>query len=851
MNSSDLSWLHVSDFHMGMDGFGQRNIFSRIISEVCDRKKSVRPPDFVFISGDVANTGQLEEFAAFNTDFVAPLVTLLGDEYLERVFLVPGNHDVDRTKGRAVRRYDVLTEVPNLLDPTAEGLAERAALLTRFKSFDEFNWTLENTRWVGSPDGFFAKRFAISGLDVGILCINTAWFCGSTGEQLRLTPGRAMIEKGIEALQDCNPLFVVGHHPFEWWVPADSKLMRSLLSKQGAIYLCGHLHKSEHFSVSSGPAPVISLQAGCGFIARNDEQWATRIIWGGFNAASKTLLAQPKKWIPDHSQWAIDSDAIPDNLRVANADYWAIPTVYSQISSPETPAAKHSKDRDVTPPDGWVALDEKFVKERAKEQSDERMLQYFDGSVPTWDDIFADRIPERAIVAELVTALTEGFATDHPQVTLMLGAGGEGKSTAFFQVLRALLLKGDYKILWRSNPEQRLLPDFARSLANRDETWLFASDEADTLIGDVYSTLRALPQNHKIHFFLTCRDTDWIESDGAGYAWAQLATFIQRNIKGLTQNDAEKIVAAWTRYGIRGLGRLAGLESHEAVQKLLDAATLEASTPDGAFLGAMLRVRIGMALRDHVAALLGRLESREIQGIPGKTLLDAFAYIAVPHACNLLFLSKSVLAKALGLDETRIRRRILGPLGEEAAASAYGQSILTRHRAIAEVAVDIMSTRFHFDAEDILIELVRAAIQSGVEGGLVPHLRDWRYLSTRMFDQGNQALGVNLATAALESDPGNSFLAVKLSQLYREAGQPDQSVSVFRNSIQKAQGNRAFFTEWGTCEGHIGNDAASVWLKALSIADGTEMRPPTSKIYISDLLGLRLASGSCMSATRI
>jgi hypothetical protein len=110
-----------------------------------------------------------------------------------------------------------------------------------------------------------------------------------------------------------------------------------------------------------------------------------------------------------------------------------------------------------------------------------------------------------------------------------------------------------------------------------------------------------------------------------------------------------------------------------------------------------------------------------------------------------------------------------------------------------------------------------------------------------MFDQGNHALGVKLAAAALDADPTNSFLAVKLSQLYRVAGQAEQSANVFRHSIQRAQGNRAFFTEWATCEGFLGNSAASVWLIALSLADGTEMRPPDIKDTYLGLAGAAIS----------
>ena len=556
MPPSDVSWLHISDFHVGMDDFAQRNIFKYILAEVHDRKREGHIPDFVFISGDLANKGRREEFQLLNEEFVTPLVVLLGDEYLERVFIVPGNHDVDREQARAVRRYDVLEEVPTFLDPTKDGLAERAGLLARFKAFDEHPWTLENTRWVTSKNGHLTKRFAISGLDVGILCINTAWFCGAKGEQRRLSPGRAMVEAGIESITGCKPLFVVGHHPFEWLVSADHTLMRSLLGKQGAIYLCGHLHKSEQSSTSSGATPVTTLQAGCAFVARNDEKWATRIIWGGFDGATQNVLAQPKKWIPDHHEWVVDTDAISEDLRVSGSDHWAIPTAFAQrgASSQGRSAARETKEREITPPEGWVLLDEKFLKERAPDQPDERILQYFDGSVPTWDDIFSGRIPERAIVQELVSTVTEGFQTA-PQFTLVLGPGGEGKSTVFYQVLRKLLIKGDCKIIWRSNPERHLYPEFVKGLPNSNTTWLIASDEADTMVRDIYNILRALPPKHNIHFFVTCRDTDWIESDGDAYAWQQLvSSFVERNLRGLARQDADKIVAAWSRYGARGLG---------------------------------------------------------------------------------------------------------------------------------------------------------------------------------------------------------------------------------------------------------------------------------------------------------
>jgi hypothetical protein len=795
MEFGDLTWLHLSDFHVGKDDYAQRQAFRHIIDEVISVSTS-RKPDLVFITGDLANRGREEEFATFDSDFLIPLVTELGDEYFQRTFIIPGNHDVDRNQAKAVRRYDMLEEIPTFLDPTDEGRQERLALLERFRHFDQYRWYLENCGWVFSAEGFLAKRLSLRDSNVGVLCINTAWFCGGSNDQFKLTPGLEMVEQGLSRLKGSSPIFVLGHHPLDWLTPADSKRMRGLLSKAGAIYLHGHLHKSEHASQSFDASPLVALQAGCAFFARNDEKWMNRLLWAGYDAASGNIFVRPKKWVADRHEWALDADALPESLRAQGKDFWIIPTLHM---SPST-GMVHVRtighpEVDPIAPDGWVPLDATFLAERQHDVPDNRMLQYFDGSVPRWEDILSGRIPVRKIVNELVEAITQGILAERPQFTLLLGAGGEGKSTAFFQALNILAGNHQAKILWRSNPEKGLPISFLNSVAQSKTPWLFASDEGDSLAEDTYKALKALHGRSNIHFFLTSRDTDWIEAGGTKYLWREVCNYVDRGLKGLDEVDAHAIVAAWSRLGKAGLGNLSDLDFEEAVNRLMDAARIEATTSEGAFLGAMLRVRLGLALKDHVFQLMTRLETREIKGYPGKTLLDAFAYIAIPHASNLLFLSKAVLAGAIGIDETNVRRRILGPLGEEAAAAAFGPFILTRHRAIAEAATEILAKEFSWDSEEVLVDLVIAAITAGLESAFVPHLKDWRFLSTRIFEQGNQELGVRLAAAAVSTDPKNSFLAVKLAQLYREAGQPELSVEVFRNSIHKARGNRGFFTE--------------------------------------------------------
>lgn len=820
-----LSWLHLSDFHTGKDDYAQRKNFAHILNHIQDTISHWKPPDFVFITGDLANSGKKHEFSQFNDEFILPLTTLLGADYFSKIFIVPGNHDVDISRARAVRRFDVLNEVPTFLDPTKNGLTERSPLLPRFEAFDEHDWMLETAKWVCSEKGYLAKKFVINNLTIGVLCINTAWFSGGTDDdRIRLTPGCNMVEEGLDQLKGCQPLFVVGHHPLDWLVGPDAQRIRTLVSKNKAIYLHGHLHKTDHITSYSGFLPFISFQAGCSFSTRSDDIWMPRLLWSRLGNNTEEIFVEPKKLVAAFDNWTLDTDAFPEELRQRGTDLWRFE--FPHIHRNPEHGAPAIEAADATP-EGWTYIDTKFFSERTVTFSEEKVIQYFDGRLPVWEDILTERIPKRTIVTDLFTTIVEGIENRDTQLTLLLGAGGEGKSTAFLQTIRELVKQEKIKrVLWRSNPERPLPVEYVRNLAKDAEPMLVASDEADILVSDVHACVRSLPKMDNIHFLFACRDTDWIQAGGNTPPWSQFIRFVERKMKGLDVHDAREIINAWNRYGAKGLGRLAGMALDSAIDKLLEASRLEASSPDGSLLGAMLRVRVGLGLKDHVAALLARLDSKPIQGASAKTLLDAFAYIAAPHAHNLLFLSKAVLARVLGIDELKLRRRVIGPLGEEAAAASHGQFLLTRHRAIAEAAVEILTSRFNFDDEDLLMELVRAAVSGGPEGVMIPRIADWRYLSSKIFEQGNEALGVKLAAAALGADQTNSFLAVKLAQLYRESGQPESSADVFRRASKEIGENRAFFTEWATCEGKIGNAAASVWLKAISLADSTELRPP-------------------------
>ena len=51
MSTRPIRWLHLSDFHVGLDNYGQRKMFNQIIEHVLEMGRKGISPDVVFFDG--------------------------------------------------------------------------------------------------------------------------------------------------------------------------------------------------------------------------------------------------------------------------------------------------------------------------------------------------------------------------------------------------------------------------------------------------------------------------------------------------------------------------------------------------------------------------------------------------------------------------------------------------------------------------------------------------------------------------------------------------------------------------------------------------------------------------------
>src|SRR5690349_15288410 len=95
---STVSWLHLSDWHQKGADFDRKAIRDALLEDLRLRTRispSLGLVDFVVFSGDLAFSGKDSEYRIAQCEFLEPVLNAVGITK-DRLFLVPGNHDLNR-----------------------------------------------------------------------------------------------------------------------------------------------------------------------------------------------------------------------------------------------------------------------------------------------------------------------------------------------------------------------------------------------------------------------------------------------------------------------------------------------------------------------------------------------------------------------------------------------------------------------------------------------------------------------------------------------------------------------------------------------------------------------------------
>jgi len=312
-----IRWLHLSDFHVGKDDYGEKTLFKHVLDHVSQKKKDGFTPDLIFITGDVAYNGADGQYKAFESKFLQLFYKIIGKEKQACTFFVPGNHDINREIYKHLNRVSICKMGSRFFDPTVQGFSERQQVLPRFEAYIN-NPYLTPKGWINSEAGCYAKSIEVRGTFLGILGINTAWLSLNAKDRHKLSPGINLIQEGFEKLQNCNHKIILGHHPIDWFRDEQISEIKTILGNHNALYLHGHLHKVRANLEGEG---FLCIQSGAAFVPRKKGKWVNGLLWAELDLSRFVLRLQPRQWNPDNNDWAYGID-LPVKRKVEGTDWW-------------------------------------------------------------------------------------------------------------------------------------------------------------------------------------------------------------------------------------------------------------------------------------------------------------------------------------------------------------------------------------------------------------------------------------------------------------------------------------------------------------------------------------------------
>jgi predicted phosphodiesterase len=281
-----LRILHISDIHEEtgdrLEPARRRRVLGDSWDDNLDDILAHGPLDLVCFTGDIAYSGKQPEYARAHA-WLSRLMARVGLAW-DRLFLVPGNHDIDRGDASSAERA-AWTRLRAILPRTAPvdvarwlrggrappGLTDdqRERVLARRAAYDAFvGTTLGRPELLpaSSPHRRLGFRVPLTwgGPPVWIVGLDSAWLAGDDQDAgaLLLTDAQALALT-TDAEGDSLPGFRLAlvHHPLDQL--ADHHHVRRLLAERVDLLLHGHLHEPEVSTWEDPERQMRFFAAGC------------------------------------------------------------------------------------------------------------------------------------------------------------------------------------------------------------------------------------------------------------------------------------------------------------------------------------------------------------------------------------------------------------------------------------------------------------------------------------------------------------------------------------------------------------------------------------------------------------
>lgn len=246
-----VALIQVSDIHISTEKYTDNAILKRvpqILSAINSLFLSDPEPRGVFLlfTGDIAFAGLEDEYK-----LAAPFIKSIEDGLKNQFktsehhsFYIPGNHDCNF-------RLDDQARQKLIADPDPTSLNDGSIIAVATSIQDAFFEFCKEMH--GNPErakGFerlYAQHiFEIDGKTIAVNTFNSAW-SSRLHESRDLVMPVAYLQDHLSDCPGASLVISLIHHPYNWFEPTNSRVLRGMLERTSDIILTGHEHVSDTY----------------------------------------------------------------------------------------------------------------------------------------------------------------------------------------------------------------------------------------------------------------------------------------------------------------------------------------------------------------------------------------------------------------------------------------------------------------------------------------------------------------------------------------------------------------------------------------------------------------------------
>jgi hypothetical protein len=257
--------LHLSDIHFSDDHDWKMSpvlmgLARTIRNLVCDGLAL----NVVAITGDIANSGRPAEYESARRWICDVLIPSIPGFDPENLFLVPGNHDVDRSRVDhliVAMQQHLLSElnqqhIADALKPSAY----RDLFLARHAAYLQFAASVCPHCCDGNIPWWSAMR-TFDGCGVLFSGFCSSWMSYSNDDKGKLLIGTYQCYQLLGNTNDTPLSIALVHHPWSYLPDFDLEVA-TIIRKHCKIVLRGHLHDPDGETIVNPRGQVLELAAG-------------------------------------------------------------------------------------------------------------------------------------------------------------------------------------------------------------------------------------------------------------------------------------------------------------------------------------------------------------------------------------------------------------------------------------------------------------------------------------------------------------------------------------------------------------------------------------------------------------